>query len=342
MVELRYRWIVAIPLVSGSKPISIVGPAYLLQQMGNPMSCGPSPGSNDTPFRVFLVSADGAPAKNGSVTIQCDALIREIPAPDLIYVPAMDGDWDRVLGENRPYLDWIRECHDRGTLVATACTGAVFLAEAGLLDGRQATTHWRFATFLASRYPKVRWQISRMVVEDGKVITAGGATAYFNLMIKLAEKFLGREPALSFSRFILVDPERDSQLPYMMCSDHPAHRDRYVQRAQELLIANPAKAVILADLAKCCGVSSRTLLRRFRIALGKSPREYLRELRIEKAKHLLEKTDQTVEEIVAEVGYDDSRSFRRLFRRYVGISPQAYRRKYGLIPAGAEFYKSRS
>jgi transcriptional regulator GlxA family with amidase domain len=325
----------AIPLLSGAKAISVVGPAHLIGQMG--ASTGsPCSECSQGRFRVLLVSADRMPVEYGPMVIRCDGTIQEIGTPDLIYVPAPEVDFEEALRRNRPYLDWMRECHARGTIVTSSCTGALFLAEAGLLDGRRATTHWCQADFFASRYPKVHWQISRMVVEDGRVITAGGATAYLNLMIKLAEKFLGRAHALSVARFILVDSERDSQLPYMVRWNRQEHGDRVVQKAQELLAADPRKPVSLPEVAASCGVSPRTLLRRFRTAVGQTPGEYLQGVRIEQAKDLLERTDRTVEEIVAEVGYDDSRSFRRLFRRHVGISPKRYRRRYTVFPAGSE------
>ncbi|WP_018292128.1 GlxA family transcriptional regulator [Verrucomicrobium sp. 3C] len=322
----------AIPLLSGAKPVAVVGPAHLIERMG--VTAGtPCTGNGQGRFRVLLVSADGMSVEYGPVVIRSEGAIQETGAPDLIYVPAPDVDFEEALRRNRPYLDWMRECHARGTIVTSSCTGALFLAEAGLLDGRQATTHWCQADFFASRYPKVHWQISRMVVEDGRVITAGGATAYLNLMIKLAEKFFGRAQALSVARFILVDSERDSQLPYMVRWNRQGHGDSMVQKAQELLSQDLAKPIVLPKLAVACGVSPRTLLRRFRTAVGESPGKYLQGVRIEKAKDLLERTDRTVEEIVAEVGYDDSRSFRRLFRRHVGISPKRYRRKYSLFPA---------
>ncbi|VVM04887.1 partial hydroxymethylpyrimidine/phosphomethylpyrimidine kinase, partial [Methylacidimicrobium cyclopophantes] len=175
--------------------------------------------------------------------------------------------------------------------------------------------------------------MSRIVVEDGRLITAGGATSYLNLLLWLAEKFLGRARALSAARFTLIDPERDSQLPFMVRGKRQGHGDRVVQKAQELLAADPEKPLSFAKLAASCGVSPRTLLRRFQTALGESPREYRQTLRIEKAKELLEESDRTIEEIVAEVGYDDSRSFRRLFLQRVGISPRHYRRKFQITPA---------
>ncbi|CAB4243678.1 AraC family transcriptional regulator (fragment) [Methylacidimicrobium sp. AP8] len=122
----------------------------------------------------------------------------------------------------------------------------------------------------------------------------------------------------------------------MVHGNRRPHGDSVVRKAQELLSQDLAEPMALPQLAAACGVSPRTLLRRFRTALGRSPGEYLQELRIEKAKDLLERTDRTVEEIVAAVGYDDSRSFRRLFRHRMGISPKRYRRRYTLFPAGCK------
>lgn len=324
---------VAIPLLQNVIPISVLGPAHLLERIGASAE-SPCLGRAEGSFRVKLLSVDGGSVELGSAVIRCDGAIGELPAPDLVYVPVPDMDLEEALRGNEPYLDWLRECYARGATIATSCTGALFLADAGLLRGRRATTHWCHADFFQARYPEVRWEISRIVVEDGRVITAGGATAYLNLMIHLAEKFLGRARALAAARFTLVDPERDSQLPYMVRRNEQPQGDRVVRKAQEILSANPEKPIALATLAASCGVSPRTLLRRFRTALGESPGKYQQALRIEKARHLLENSDRTVEEIVAEVGYDDSRSFRRLFLQRVGLSPRRYRRRFRISPAG--------
>ncbi len=326
---------VAIPLLWGAIPVSVVGPAHLLGKMGATFA-GPCRPCGPGRFRVHLLSVDGKPVELESMRIRSDGALGELPAPDLIYVPGPEADFEQALERNRPYLDWIRACHARGATVATSCSGALFLAEAGLLHGRRATTHWCHADYFRERYPEVLWQISRLVVEDGRLITAGGATAYLNLMIKLAEKFLGRAQALAVARFTLVDPERDSQLPYMVRSNQQPHGDSVVRRAQEILSEAPEKPLSLPKLAASCGVSPRTLLRRFQTALGETPGDYRQGLRIEQAKHLLANTDRTVEEIVTEVGYDDSRSFRRLFLKQVGISPKRYRRKFTVFCAGPE------
>ncbi len=322
---------VAIPLLAGAIPVSVVGPAHLLGKIGA-ASEGPCGRCGPGQFRVRLLSVDGKPVEFESMRIRSDGAIGETPVPELIYVPGPETGFEEAAARNRSYIDWIRACHARGATVASSCSGALFLAEAGLLRGRRATTHWCHADYFRARYPEVRWEISRLVIEDGRVITAGGATAYLNLMIKLAEKFLGRAEALALARFTLVDPERDSQLPYMVRWNRQPHGDSVVRKAQELLSADSGTPFSLTKLAVSCGVSPRTLLRRFRKALGETPGEYRQGLRIERAKHLLENSDQTVEEIVAEVGYDDSRSFRRLFLKQVGISPRRYRRKFTAFP----------
>lgn len=324
---------VAIPLLQGAIPVSIVGPAHLLGKIGAAFE-GPCRPCGPGHFRVRLLSVDGGSVEFSSMRIRSDGALDQRSVPDLIYVPGPESDFEQSVEDNRPYIDWIRESHARGATVATSCSGALFLAEAGLLRGRRATTHWCHADYFRARYPEARWQISRLVIEDDRVITAGGATAYLNLIIHLAEKFLGRAQALTVARFALVDPERDSQLPYMVCGNRQPHGDSVVRKAQEILSVDPAKPIRIAELAASCGVSPRTLLRRFRTALGETPGEYRQGLRIEKAKQLLENTDQTVEEIVADVGYDDSRSFRRLFLRQVGLSPKRYRRKFTIFSAG--------
>jgi transcriptional regulator GlxA family with amidase domain len=214
--------------------------------------------------------------------------------------------------------------------VATSCTGAFIAADAGILDGKQATTHWIAARRFRRLYPRVRLLPHRMIVDAGDVITSGGATTFLTLVVYLTERFGGHERAILASKVMLVDGERRSQLPYVAFARQRDHADELVHAVQSRMEADPDGHTSVEDLARFAGVSTRTLGRRFNAAVGETPHRFLQTIRIETAKRQLEMTNDPVEQIRRRVGYQDSTAFRRAFVRLTSISPREYRRKFGL------------
>jgi transcriptional regulator GlxA family with amidase domain len=215
------------------------------------------------------------------------------------------------------------------------CTGSFLLAESGLLDGRSATTHWFFADLFRRTYPNVDLHPERMIVDEGNVITAGAATAFLDLALYLIELYYGREAAIFTAKIHLIEMGRHTQLPYTIFSGHKMHDDRQILRVQQFMETNLPREITVDVLAQRAGMSVRNFDRRFRTAVGEAPSSYLQKLRIEKAKRLLETTNDTVAEIMFKVGYEDERSFRRLFHSLTELSPKAYRRRYGMPTAQA-------
>jgi transcriptional regulator GlxA family with amidase domain len=281
-------------------------------------------------FSVRLVGLHEGPVqcRDGVVLHPHEVADRRDP-PDLVVVPGLDDDLESSFARNREWSPLIAEWHRSGSKVATSCTGAFIAADAGILDGKPATTHWIAARTLRRLYPRVRLFPQRMIVDVGDVITSGGATTFLTLVVYLTERFGGHERAILASKVMLVDGERRSQLPYVAFARRRDHADELVHAVQSRMEEDPARQASVDDLARFVGVSVRTLGRRFNAAVGETPRRYLQTIRIETAKRQLETTSDPVDRIMVRVGYQDPSAFRRAFVRLTGLGPRDYRRKFG-------------
>ncbi|KPF72969.1 AraC family transcriptional regulator [Bosea sp. AAP35] len=244
-------------------------------------------------------------------------------APPSLIMPAkmqpMDG-----------FAAWLSERHAAGTTLCSVCAGAFVLGETGLLEGRPATTHWAFAEALAARFPAIRVETDRMVIDDGDIITAGGILAWADLGLTLVERLLGPSIMLATARFLLVDPPGRSQLPYGGFVPRLDHGDAAILKVQHWLQATGAKDHAVPGLAQRAGLEERTFLRRFRKATSLRPTEYAQQIRITKAREALEQSRRPVAQIAWEVGYGDAAAFRKLFQRVTGLSPADYRHRFGV------------
>lgn len=198
------------------------------------------------------------------------------------------------------------------------------------MDGKEATTHWIAADYFRRLFPRVHLRPERMIVDAGDVISSGGATTFLALVIYLTEHYAGHEQAVLASKVMLIDGERQSQLPYVAFAPYRDHADRLIHSVQSFMEEQAAEGLSVEEIATRASVSTRTLDRRFRAATGATPREYLRWVRLATARRLLETTDDPVDLIRARVAYRDPTAFRRAFSRTTGLGPREYRRKYGL------------
>lgn len=222
------------------------------------------------------------------------------------------------------------------TLAAASCYGTFALAESGLLNGRAATTTWWLQSEFAARYPEVRLNADRALVEDGRALTAGAMTAHTDLSLHVLRRLGGHALARGVGSIMLVDEAKSSQRPFMALQRSFA--DPLIDTAVAWMERHLEQAFSTADLAEALYVSYRTLHRRFTIVTGMAPLAYLHALRVERAKELLEQTRHSVDQIAAAVGYADVSSFRRLFARMTEISPAEYRRRFrrtGMQPEAA-------
>lgn len=284
-------------------------------------------------FLPRLVSADGRGFTGpNEVRIEPHGSFENFPAPDVVLLPDYILDPDAPLPSTYDSVaGWVRRAHDQGAIVASVCSGALVLAKSGLLDGAEATTHWAYCDMLARQFPQVAVRGERVLVPAGvghRVITAGGASAWNDLLLYLIARLAGPEEALRIAKLYLLQWHGEGQLPFAALSAGRQHDDRAIGECQRWIADNYACDSPVATMASLSRLSERTFHRRFRQVTGQSPIAYVQALRIEEAKHLLETTDINVDEIGAEVGYQEPASFRRLFRRAVGVSPSVYRRRF--------------
>ncbi|SFM34293.1 GlxA family transcriptional regulator [Marinobacter zhejiangensis] len=293
-------------------------------------------GESPTPyFQTRLLTRDGEPCRciNG-LRLVADGAWQDLDPgtlDDLVIVPTIGAPIDQVLRNNPDLITWLSAFvqADSGQVrVASNCTGAFLLAEAGLLDGRQATTHWGFSNQFRQRFPEVSLHPEQMVTVDGFVACSGGGVAWWDLGVYLVERFVGAEVARELAKAFVIDVGRNSQAPYSVLQTKRYHTDASILRLQDWLDQHYRDPVTLAALAEQAGLTERSLLRRFKLATGDSPTAYLQLLRVEEARRRLESSGASLETITREVGYEDVSSFSRLFRKHTGLAPGAYRARF--------------
>ena len=227
-----------------------------------------------------------------------------------------------------PWRDWLKQHHANGVLLASVCAGAFLLGETGLLAQRKVTTHWTYAELFKTRFPAAYLNVDRLIIDDGDLITAGGVMAWTDLGLRLVERYLGPHVMLDTARMLLIDPSGREQCYYSVFSPRLTHGDAAVLKVQHWLQATQAKDITLSTLAAHAGLEERTFLRRFRKATGMTTTEYCQQLRVSKARELLEFSSLAVEQIAWDIGYSDQGAFRKVFTRIVGLLPSEYRRRF--------------
>jgi len=283
-----------------------------------------------------LVAGSRTPflAGNG-VMLHPDATFGEIGRPDVVCVPELlVPPGEPIDGRFRAEIDYLRRCHDAGSLLATACSGALLLAEAGLLDGCDATTHWAYCDIMTRRYPSVRVHAQRALVVTGaeqRLIMAGGGTTWLDLALYLIARLTSAEAAMQVARLNLIDWHEIGQQPFARLARTRQTEDAVIARCQGWIAENYAQAQPVAQMVRLAGLAQRSFARRFQQATGMAPLEYVHTLRLEEAKHMLETGEAPVEAVANEVGYEDAAFFSRLFRRKVGLTPVQYRRRFGSL-----------
>ncbi|MFF2045316.1 GlxA family transcriptional regulator [Kitasatospora sp. NPDC058170] len=230
-------------------------------------------------------------------------------------------------------LDALRAGHERGAVVAAHCVGTFALAAAGLLDGRRATTHWRFAALLADRHPEVAVEAEALYVDEGSIVTGAGAAAGFDLCLHLLRREYGAALANAVARDMVLPSHRDGgQAQYLAA---PVPEDGQDERLAAVLgwaREHLHEPLPVTELARRAMMSKRSFARRFGAATGTTPHAWLRSLRLSRAEELLETTDLPVEEIARRVGYGSAAVLREQFVRRRGVPPRSYRRAFSSTP----------
>lgn len=289
-------------------------------------------------FAPQLIAKSDHPVATGTgVKILPHGTFAQSSPADIVVVPTVLIASGHQFGRDNPeVIDWLRGAHEAGSHIVSACTGTFVLAEAGLLDDREATTHWAFVNLLRTQYPHIRVHGDRILVaatDDGRIVTSGGAASWMDLVLYLVGKFAGPEDAMRLAKIQMFDWHHHGQNPYSRLTTRPQIGDRQIQVCQEWLADHYSDSDPVFEMIRQSGLSRRTFGRRFQAATGHAPLDYVQRVRIEEAKQLLETANGSIEQIACDVGYSDIVSFRRLFKRMVGETPTAYRRRQSIADA---------
>ena len=312
-----------------------------LTGMYDALSCFPLLGTfddavpADPPFVVELVAASvGTVATASGLSVPVHRSIADPGATDIAIVPSLlvpDGAW--VQGRYPELVGWLRQTHEQGALLCSACSGVLLIAETGLLAGRSATVHPAYAPTFRDNYPDVRLMLEKVLVATGdreELVMAGASASWHDLVLYLVARHVGPTVAQALAKFMMLQWHTDGQAPYVPFDAPTDHGDAIVLEAQEWLRTAYAVAAPVTELVERSGLPERTFKRRFAQATGYSPIAYVQHVRVEEAKRRLERTSESVDAISYLVGYEDPASFRRLFKRITGVTPAAYRRKLQL------------
>ena len=262
---------------------------------------------------------------NGEMHFNCQTTLNHISNSDLIFVPGIWGNPRSALTKLKPMMNWLAEQYTTGSTLCSIVTGSFLLAEAGLLKGKSATTHWRFFDEFAQRYPDIKLQRTRFITHDERIYCTGSINAVRDIMLYFVEQLYGASIASEIARQFTHELKRSYESLLLNENQQRSHHDEEIIKVQEWLDQNYQAAVVISVLAEKFKLSVRSLNRRFKFATNASPLQYLQSLRIENAKELLKQTNLAVSEVANMVGYQDASYFTSLFKKINAITPIEYR-----------------
>jgi transcriptional regulator GlxA family with amidase domain len=249
---------------------------------------------------------------------------------DLAIIPAMRFERiDAVIESEQELIKWLQRQYAQGAELASICVGAFMLAATGLLTGKKITTNWLFADQFRKHFPYVKLEDDKVIIDQGRLYSCGGAFSFTSFMIYLIEKFCGHEESVIASKILMINVHDLPQNTFSIFRFQHDHSDEDIAKAQVYIEKNFKTSLSMEDLAVQCNMSVRNFIRRFQQATTNTPLEYLQRVRIEAAKKILETRKEGIAQIASRCGYEDVDYFGKIFRRYVAMTPRAYREKYG-------------
>lgn len=303
---------------------NIEGPRQVFEEVNSMMERMGKPAL----FKVQLAGIQKESLLNNGLYKISTLPLNEIKNSDLIIIPAMYGDMQKAVEQNKEFIPWISQQYKSGTEIASLCLGAFLLASTGIMKGRQCATHWIAANDFRRMFPDVELVEDKIITDEGGIYSSGGAYSSLNLILYLVEKFVGREIAIFCSKAFQIDIQRDSQSPFTIFIGQKEHEDESIRKAQEFIEENFQDKITVDRLSEVAALSRRNLERRFKKATSNTVVEYIQRVKIEAAKKSLEVSRKTINEVMFDVGYSDTKAFRNTFKKITGLSPIQYRNKY--------------
>ncbi|MFJ2022392.1 GlxA family transcriptional regulator [Streptomyces sp. NPDC087897] len=316
MADVQQRTVLVV-LFDGVQSLDVSGPMEVFA--GASRAAGVS-------YGLRTASLDGGPVRaTGGLTLVPDGGLADAPVPHTLLVPGGQG----TRGSHPELTGWLRAHAPLAERLVSVCTGALLLAEAGLLDGHRVTTHWNYCERLARDHPAVHVDPEPIFVRDGRLATSAGVTAGIDLALALVEEDHGRELALTIARHLLVflrRPGNQAQFSTQL-SARTARREP-LREVQLWIDRNPAADLAVDTLAARARLSPRHFARAFRAETGTTPGRYVEHVRLEHARRLLEDTAEGIEQVARASGYGTPEAMRRAFVKTLAAAPAEYRRRF--------------
>jgi transcriptional regulator GlxA family with amidase domain len=280
-------------------------------------------------FNVQLVGIDKeAQVYDRLFKVSPDVLISDVNKTDLIIIPAVNGDMNKVIAANTEFFPWIVKQHNQGAEIASLCVGAFLLAATGLVDGKRIATHWLSVNDFRRMFPTIELVSDKIITDEQGIYSSGGANSFWNLLLYILEKYTDRELSILAAKYFAIEIDRSSQSAFIMFRGQKDHQDESVKKAQEFIEQNFQEKITVDQLSDMFAVGRRSLERRFKKATCNTVSEYIQRVKIEAAKKSFETSRKNITEIMCDVGYSDTKAFRTIFKRATGLSPLEYRNKY--------------
>lgn len=281
-------------------------------------------------FEIDLVGLDREPHYfNKFFSVSPTKTIDQVKKTDLIIIPGLVGDLEEQVELNLPFVDWIRNQRvQHNTELASLCRGAFLLAKTGLMNGKTCATHWLTHDKFKEMFPNVKLLQEKVINEDNGIYSSGGAYSFLNLLLYLIEKYYGRENAIWCSKVAEIEFDRMDQNQFVIFNGQKEHTDEEIKKSQEYIENHYSEKINIEKLADQATTSARNFVRRFKKATKNTPMEYIQRVRIENAKKKLESSTMNILQVMLDSGYNDDKTFRTIFKRYAGLTPLEYRKKY--------------